>query len=40
VDSLLRVYGHADVAAPSEIDALSAESPMHEPMHGTAAPAP
>jgi integrase len=34
VDSLLRVYGHADVAALSEIDALYG-SPMHEPMHRT-----
>jgi hypothetical protein len=39
VCDLPRIYGHADVAAQSEIDALYAESPMHEPMHDSADPA-
>lgn len=36
VDGLLRVYGHADQVALSEVDALYA---MHEPTHSTANPA-
>jgi integrase len=39
VDSLLRTYGHADVVALAEVDALYAESPTQIPTQPAAEPA-
>jgi hypothetical protein len=39
VERLLRVYGHADVVALAEVDALYAASPLHEPLHKAPDPA-